>query len=66
MLGYIRARFLDNSTDSEEEYRESAWNRMTQKMQERLAGLFTTTSRRHAGGGYSKGRYTQMDVEGNV
>ena len=66
MLGYIRARFLDNSTESEEEDGNSAWNRMTQKMQERLAGLFTTTASRHAGGGYSRGRYTQMGVEGNV
>ena len=67
MLGYIRARFLDNSTDSEEEDgSNSAWYRMTQKMQERLSGLFTTTASRHAGGGYSRGRYTQMGVEGNV
>ena len=67
MLGYIRARFLDNSSDSEEEDgSNSAWYRMTQKMQESLAGLFTMTASRHAGGGYSRGRYTQMGVEGNV
>ena len=68
LFGYIRARFLNSSTsdDGGQGSGANAWNRMTSKIQEQLASLFTMTTTRHKGGGYSKGRYTQMDTEGNV
>ena len=66
LFGYIRARFLNNSDVADSEDKTSAWNRIALKLQERLTSVFTMTSRRHAGGGYSRGKYTQMDIEGNV
>ena len=66
LFGYIRARFLNSTNDSGEEDKSSAWSRMAQKIQERFAAMFTMTASRHAGGGYSMGKYTQMDNQGNV
>ena len=39
---------------------------MREKIQERLFATLTMTGGRHAGGGYSSAKYTQMDNQGNV
>ena len=66
LFGYVRARFLSNSGDSKYVDKRSAWSRIAEKIQERLASFLTMTAGRHAGGGYSKAKYTQMDNQGNV
>ena len=67
LFGYIRARFLNTTTDDSGYVdKRSAWSRIAEKIQERLASFLTMTAGRHAGGGYSQAKYTQMDNQGNV
>ena len=66
LFGYIRARFLNNTDDTGYVDKRSTWSRIAEKIQERLASFLTMTAGRHAGGGYSKAKYTQMDNQGNV
>ena len=66
LFGYIRARFLNTTDESGYEDKRSVFRRIGEKIQERLASILTLTAGRHAGGGYSKAKYTQMDNQGNV
>ena len=66
LFGYIRARFLHNRDDTGYVDQRSTWSRMREKIQEKLVATLTMTGARHAGGGYSSAKYTQMDNQGNV
>ena len=66
LFGYIRARFLHNRDDTGYVDKRSAWSRMREKIQEKLIATLTMTRGRHADGGYSSAKYTQMDNQGNV
>ena len=66
LFGYLRARFLHNRDDTGYVDQRSTWSRMREKIQEKLVATLTMTGGRHAGGGYSSAKYTQMDNQGNV